>query len=447
MVLKKNVFKAYDIRGIYPADLDEETAYLVGRAFVTFLRCKKVVVGIDMRSSSPSLAKELIRGITDQGADATEIGMCTTPMMNFAVAKYKFDGGIMVSASHSASQYNAFKLVKYPMEQISSDSGMNDIYGLCSKNDFPPAEKKGKVSSRNVLDDYKAHVLDFANEINGLKVVADYGNGVGAISAKPVFSALPIKVINMYDQPDGRFPNHEANTAKYDTLKDLQKRVIEEKADIGIAFDGDADRSIVVAGDGKIIRPDKMLAVLAEEELKEHPGENVFHDLRFSKAIRNRLLELGGKPQRLKVGNPFYKLALAKQGGVIAGEFSGHIMFRDNYCIDDGLFAALKFMRLLCITGKDIHELVKPYEVFFQTEEINLHVDDADFVLAKVAADYCDGSSIDLDGVLIEYKDWWFSLRKSNTEPIVRLMLEADTKELMEKKMDELLAIIGGRRE
>ncbi|MBN2457584.1 phosphomannomutase/phosphoglucomutase [Candidatus Woesearchaeota archaeon] len=452
MVLDKSVFKAYDIRGIYPDNLDEETAYLVGKAFVEFLRCRRVVIGRDMRDSGISLFKELARGITEMGADVVDIGMCTTPMLGYSVSRYGYDGGIMISASHNPAGYNAFKLIMKGSEQMSAETGIEEIYELCRKDDFKAAKSdaagsQGKITRKDVLPDYKKHILRYAKEIKGLKVVADYGNGVGAISGKPVLDELDIDAVHMYAEPDGSFPNHEANPVKFDTLKDIQKRIAEEKADIGIAFDGDADRSIIIDRDANIIPPDMLLAMLAEEELKEHPGGIVYYDLRFSKSIRERFLELGGKPVMMKVGNPFYKSALIHKGGLIAGEFSGHIMYKENYCIDDGLFAAVKFMSLLCTSGKDVSELLRPFKRYFQSEEINLVVDDAVLTLKRVAESYPDGRSTELDGVLIEYDNWWFSLRMSNTEPIVRLRVEADSEELLAHKRKELLAAIGGERQ
>jgi phosphomannomutase len=441
MVLKKSVFKAYDIRGVYPADLDEETAYLVGRAFVAFLKCKNVVVGRDMRKSGESLFEELSKGITDQGAEVIDIGVCTTPMLSFAVAKLGYDSGIMISASHNPKQYNAFKLIMKYAEQMSGETGISEIFELCRRNEFKP-KKKGTMRKKDVLPDYKAHVLSFGRNIKGLKVAVDYGNGVGAISARPVFSELDISIVPLYEEPDGNFPNHEANPVKYETLKDLQAKILSEKADLGIAFDGDGDRSIVLDRKGNIISPDLLLGILAEEELKEKKGGKVYYDLRFSKAIKEAIAANGGVPVMMKVGNPFYKSALIHHGGILAGEFSGHIMFKDNFCIDDGLFAAVKLLNLMCKNGKDVSDLVKPLQRYFQSEEINFEVSDPKAMLDSVEKAYYDGDVSDMDGILVEYDKWWFSIRASNTEPIVRLRLEADTKQLLEEKKKELLEFI-----
>jgi phosphomannomutase len=441
MVLKKCVFKAYDIRGVYPTDLDEETAYLVGRAFVDFLKCKTVVVGRDMRKSGENLFKELSRGITDQGADVIEIGMCTTPMLSFAVARFKYDSGIMISASHNPKQYNAFKLIMKNAEQMSTETGIDEVFELCKKNGFK-AKKKGQINRKDILPDYAKHVLSFGKNIKGLKIAVDYGNGVGAISAKPIFSGLGIEVVSMYEEPDGNFPNHEANPVKYETLKALSAKVVSEKADIGIGFDGDGDRSIVLDKKGNIISPDLLLGILAEDELKEKKGGKVYYDLRFSKAIKESIIANKGEPVMMRVGNPFYKSALIHHGGILAGEFSGHIMYKDNFCIDDGLFAAVKLMDLVCKSRKNVSELVKPLQKYFQSEEINFEVHDPKSILEKIENEYSDGEVSDMDGLLVEYDKWWFSIRASNTEPIVRLRLEADTKKLLLEKRKELLEFI-----
>jgi phosphomannomutase len=445
MVLKKSVFKAYDIRGVYPVDLDEETAYLVGRAFVDFLKCRMVIVGRDMRKSSDGLFKELARGIVDQGADVIDLGMCTTPMLSFAVAKFNYDSGIMISASHNPGQYNAFKLIMKNAEQMSVETGINEIFDLCKENNFKTG-KKGQIIKKEVLTDYEDHVLSFGKNINqgdkNLKVVVDYGNGVGSISGKPIFSKLHIEVIPMYENPDGSFPNHEANPVKYETLKELQMRIIAEKADLGIAFDGDGDRSIILDKKGNIISPDLLLGILAEDKLKAEQGGKVYYDLRFSKAIKETIIANGGEPIMMRVGNPFYKSALIHHGGILAGEFSGHIMYKDNFCIDDGLFAAVKLMDLVSKTGKEVSMLVKPLQKYYQSEEINFEVHDSKIMLDKIKKKYYDGEISDMDGILVEYDIWWFSIRASNTEPIVRLRLEADTKELLLEKRKELLDFI-----
>ena len=442
MAVDEKVFKAYDVRGIYPKEINEELAYAVGKAFSAHLGCKEVVVGYDMRTSSKSLFDELTRGLTEMGTDVIEIGMCTTPMLNFSVAHYKLAGGIMISASHNPGNYNAFKLIAPPALQISAGSGMEQIKELALKGEFKPCGKKGKIKKKDVLHDYLKHVKGFCKNIRNIKIVADYGNGVGAISAKPLFSSLPIEVVHLYLEPDGTFPNHPANPHDLENFRDLQEKVVKEKADLGIFFDGDADRAAIVDENGDIVFADILLGIITEYNLDNYEDKRVYYDLRSTKLIKEIIESKGGTAVMTRVGNPFYKEQLIKQGGAFGGELSGHLMFSDNYCIDDGLFASVILLDILCRSGKRFSELASPMKKYFQSPEINKRVKDADAVLAEAKKVYSDGESVEIDGVLIRFPDWWFSLRKSNTEPLVRLRIEADTKERLEEKQGELLGMI-----
>lgn len=439
-----SVFRAYDIRGVYPDEINEKLAHRVGRAFVTFLKCKNVVVGWDMRESSVGLLESLMAGITHQGADATSIGMCTTPMLNFSVAHYKFDAGIMISASHNPGKYNGFKLIRAPAIQISSDSGMQHIEELAVRGIFDEPEKKGTIKEKDVLDDYVSHIVSKFPTIKKTRVVADYSNGTGAVSAKPVFEKLGIDAVHLYPEPDPTFPHHEANPHELKNFVDLQEAVRRENADLGIFFDGDADRSLIVDEKGEIIFPDILFCLVMEQELKKYPGEKVYYDLRFTRAAKDIIEKNGGVPVMMQVGNPFYKKKLIHEGGLAASEFSGHVMFNENYAIDDGLFAALKVINIVNNSTKKLSELIKPLTKYHTTPEINISVEgkDVDEILRSVADSYRDGESTELDGVHIQYSDWWFSLRKSNTEPLVRLRIEADTEELKNEKKNEILTII-----
>lgn len=441
------IFKAYDIRGVYPEEINEDAAYLIGRAYVKYLEAKVVVVGRDMRVSSPSLFEALSRGITDQGADVIDIGMVATPMLSFFVMNGNYPAGIMISASHNPGKYNAFKLIKNngPCSfQLYGEKGINDIRDLVMAGDFQEAEEKGKITKADAAEDYHQFMLEKSGDIRGLKVVVDYGNGVGSLSSDFVLSSLPIETISLFKDPDGNFPNHEPNPHEVENLKTLQEKVISEKASLGIFFDGDADRSLIVDESGQIIFPDVVLGVLAKDELMKNPGKKVFYDLRFTKCVAEEVKKDGGAPEMMRVGNPFYKEALLADDGLLAGEFSGHIMFKEFWAIDDGLFSALKFMSIMSREGKKASELAEPFKRCFQTEEINMQVEDADKTFEQVKAKYADGKLVTIDGLLISYDDWWLSLRKSNTEPLVRLRLEADTKELMEKKKEEVLSVIRG---
>lgn len=440
-----SAFKSYDIRGVYPDEVNEDMAYNVGRAFVTFLKCKKVAVGFDMRDSAKVLFDSLVNGLTDQGADVINIGKVTTPMLNFAVANYDNDAGIMISASHNPGKYNAFKLVKHPVLQISSDSGMKDIEKLATEAKFEDA-KKGNVEDKDIKENYINHITSKFKDIKNIKIVADYGNGMGALTATEAFKKLGIEIIELYPKPDATFPNHEANPHDIKNFKDLQEAVKKENADLGIFFDGDADRSNVIDDKGNIIFPDIVFCLMMEHELKQHKGEKVYYDLRFTKAAKDIIEANGGVPVMMKVGNPFYKEKLAHEGGLAAAEFSGHIMYKENFGIDDGLFAALKIIEIVSNSNKKLSELVKPMIKYNTTPEINIKTKgrDPEDIMKRVADNFKDGESIELDGVYIQYDDWWFSLRKSNTEPLVRLRVEANTEELMNQKKDEIVKLIHG---
>jgi phosphomannomutase len=443
-MIDKKAFKAYDIRGVYKEQLDENTAYNVGRAFVTFMNCKKVVVGRDMRTSSPSLFKELARGITDQGADVIFIGLCTTPMVSFTLCEHNYDCGIMVSASHNPGEYNAFKLVGKKGQQLSAKTGIDDIFELCLKGEFSEPEGKGNIIEKDVIKEYVQHHLSSSTFSNDLKVVLDFGNGVGSVSALPFLKEKGLETINLYPQPDGSFPNHPANPLEFENLVDVRKKVKEENADIGFAFDGDADRCLAIDENGEIIMPDLMLALFAEEELKDekNKGSKVYYDLRFSNVVKEEVEKNGGVPVMMRVGNPFYKEKMINEGGLVAGELSAHIMFRENYNIDDGLFAMIKMLNILSKEGKKASELILPLKRYHGSPEINTKVKDADETLKIVEETFPDGKHVELDGVYVEYEDWWFNLRKSNTEPLVRLRVEANTEQKMEEMVEKIKEII-----
>ncbi len=450
-MIDESVFKAYDIRGIYPEQINEQTAYLVGKAFVKFLNAKNVAIGMDMRESSKRLFDELSRGITEQGANVHFLGMCTTPLLNFATAFYKFEGGIMISASHNPGQYNAFKMVKHPVLQIGSDSGMEDIKRLVLENKFHKSWRKGKIIDKKsqAYADYLGHVEKFV-DFSGLKVVVDYGNGVGALTAKKIFEKTENIFISLFEEPDGRFPNHPANPHELSNFQKLQQEVKKNSADIGIFFDGDADRAIFVDEKGAIVPNDFTLCLLALEELKKFPEENIYYDLRFSRIVKELIEKNSGKAVMERVGNPYYKKLLVERGGIIGGEFSGHVMFRENYNIDDGLFCSVKFLNLVSKakkTSQKLSHLIKPLNKYFQTPEINITVQDnekKELILKKIKEYYSQKGFdiVELDGVSVLAEKFWFNIRKSNTEPIIRIRAEADSSKLLQKTKKELLSFV-----
>ena len=440
-----SIFKAYDVRGVYPNELNEEIAYKVGRAFVTFLKVNKVAVSQDMRKSSNSLKKELIKGITDQGADVIEVnGLCSTPRSYFACWFLKTPGSIMVTASHNPRKYNGFKFTREKAIPISGDTGIKDIEKLVLKNKFKEPKKKGKIIKKDITQDYKKHILNFINpkKIKPLKVVIDAGNGMGGKDMELLLGKLPLKVIKMYFKPDGNFPNHEANPLKEENLVALKKKIKEEKADFGIAPDGDADRVFFIDENAETIPADFITCLIAEKILKKNKGEKVLYDLRSSWITKETIEAFGGKPLMCRVGHAFIKEQMRKEKAIFAGELSGHFYFRDNFYTDSGVIAALKVIQIISEKGKKLSELVKPLKKYFASGEINSEVEDKEEKMKELAKIYGDGKISYLDGIRVDYKDWWFNVRPSNTEPLLRLNLEAKTKELMETKRDEVLNII-----
>jgi phosphomannomutase len=444
MAINPGVFKAYDIRGVYPSEINEEVAPAAAKAFAFFLNAGKLVIGRDARASSPSIYKAIVKSLTASGVNVIDIGVCPTPLLSYTVSKKGFPGGIMISASHNPPEYNALKLIKAPCLQISSPGDMDEVKKLALNPRINDLDKKknASVEALEVKEEYIKEVCEEFTGLKGMTVAVDYGNGMGSITAKPVMERLGVKVIPLYEEIDGTFPNHPANPAEEKNLDELIKKVVMQKADMGIAFDGDADRSFIVDDTGRIIWPDQIAALLIPSELKGRSDKRVYYDLRFSRIVDDVLRKNKGKGSMMRVGNPFYKEKLLKQGGVFAVELSGHFMFQDHYCIDDGLYAALKVMQVVRDSKKKLSELAKPLMKYFTSPEINIKVADPDATLEKVRIAFRDGKSINIDGVYISYPDWWFSLRKSNTEPVVRLRLEADSKEKLEEMKQKIVGLI-----
>jgi phosphomannomutase len=441
-----SIFKAYDVRGVYPSELDERVAYKIGRAFVTFLKVSKVVVSQDMRKSSVSLKRELIRGITDQGADVIDIeGLCSTPRSYFACWNLKSPGSIMVTASHNPGKYNGFKFTREKAIPISGDTGIKDIEDLVLKNKFNDANRKGKIFKKDISKEYKKHILKFieVKKIKRLKVVIDAGNGMGGKDIELVLDSLPLESIKMYFEPDGSFPNHEANPLKEENLVAIKKKIKEEGADFGIALDGDADRVFFIDENSEVIPADFITCLIAKGILKKKKGK-VLYDLRSSWMVKEIIEKNGGRAGMSRVGHAFIKQQMRKENAIFAGELSGHFYFRDNFFTDSGVIAALKMIQIISESGKTLSELVRPLKKYFASGEINSKVEDKEVKMKELAKKYSHGKVSWLDGVRIDFKDWWFNVRPSNTEPLLRLNLEAKNKNLMEKKRAEVLGIIRG---
>lgn len=445
--MEEGIFKAYDIRGTYPDQLDEDGAYRIGRALVAHTGAKRVAVGMDMRESSPSLKEALIRGLADQGADVIDIGLATTPMTYFASWKLPVDAAVMVTASHNPAEYNGLKLCLKGAVPIGEGDGMEEIRDLAVAGEFADPEKEGNATEDGTLKrQYLDYIAGFYKKgIGRKKVVIDFANGAGIID-KEVYSRFSdeIEAIFLFDEFDGTFPNHEANPLKTETLEALQSKVMEEQADLGIAYDGDADRVGFVDETGEVVPMDYMIALLAKEVLKKYPGGKILMDLRSSNAVKEVIEEAGGKVERSRVGHSLIKKQMRETGAVFAGELSGHYFFEENSKAEMATLAAMMLINLLNETGKKMSELTAELKRYHHSGEINSDVADKAAVMAKLKELYKDGQLDERDGVRIDFPDWWFNVRPSNTEPKLRLNLEAKTRELMEEKRDEVLKVIRG---
>ncbi len=446
MKINPSIFKAYDIRGIYPDDLNEDAAYSIGRAIVAYTNAENIVIAKDMRTSSDKLEESLVKGITDQGCNVVKIGLSTTPMLYYASGLLSVDAGIIITASHNPGNYNGFKICRQYAVPVGEGAGMEEIRALSVNAAFPAPDEKGKVTENyEFKEQYYKHISRFFNTKTDkkLKVVFDFANSMG-IFDKPVFEGLSqyIEAIWMYDNYDGRFPNHEANPLKTDTLEALQKKVFEIGADFGVSYDGDADRVGFVDEKGQVVPMDYISALIAKEILKKHAGGLILIDLRSSNAVLEYIEKAGGKTALCRVGHSLIKKQMREDRAVFAGELSGHYYFEENYKAELSSLATIMIINLLNESGQTLSELCKPLRKYYHSGEINSKVASRKDVLAKIKLKYNDGAINNLDGVRIDYEDWWFNVRPSNTEPIIRLNLEAKTKEMMEKKRDELLDII-----
>jgi phosphomannomutase len=435
------IFKAYDIRGIYPGQLNEEMAEKIGRAFVDFLGAKKVVVGRDMRPHSKPLFEALAKGMTEQGADVIDLGLCSTPMSYHANGKLGADGSIIITASHNPAEWNGFKLCRKDAVPLSGATGIADVEKLVAEENWKKADRKGTISSYDIAEEYGKFLRSHAKIDRKLKIVVDYANAMGSAEIKYIEDFFDI--IPLYKELDGTFPNHEANPLKFDTLDAIRAKVKETGADFGAAFDGDADRCGFIDDKGEIIPMDLFTALIAQDILSEGPA-TILYDLRSSWAVKECIEENGGKPIMSRVGHAFIKAQMREYDAVFAGELSGHYYFKENYTAESQGLALIKLTNLVCKTGKKVSELVDPLRKYYASGEINSTVDDVNSVLEKLKAKYSDGNLFELDGTSVEYDNWWFNVRASNTEPLLRLNLEAKDKATMEAKRDEVLKIIRG---
>ncbi|CAB88912.1 phosphomannomutase/phosphoglucomutase [Streptomyces anthocyanicus] len=445
------IVKAYDVRGVVPDQWDESLAELFGAAFVELTGAGAIVVGHDMRPSSPGLSDAFARGAAARGADVTGIGLCSTDQLYYASGALGLPGA-MFTASHNPAQYNGIKLCRAGAAPVGQDTGLAEIRALVerwSEAGAPePSARPGTVTRRDTLADYAAHLRSLVDltGIRPLKVVVDAGNGMGGHTVPTVFAGLPLDLVPMYFELDGTFPNHEANPLDPANLVDLQRRVREEGADLGLAFDGDADRCFVVDQDGEPVSPSAVTALVAARELARNGGKGtVIHNLITSRSVPEVVRENGGTPERTRVGHSFIKAEMARTGAIFGGEHSAHYYFRDFWNADTGMLAALHVLAALGEQDRPLSALVAAYDRYAGSGEINSTVDDQQARLAAIRAVYEGRDDVtvdDLDGLTVQAPDWWFNVRPSNTEPLLRLNAEARDEATMTKVRDEALAII-----
>lgn len=448
MKINPEIFKAYDIRGIYPEDLNEEIAYGIGRAYVQFLDKNepKIVVGRDNRLSSNELFKSLVNGLIDGGANVTDIGLSTTPLLYFSSAYFNFDGGINITASHNPGEYNGLKLVRERAIPISGQTGIYEIRDLVSSGNFS-SPKNGKISKKDVISDYKKFNLSQFNlkKIKPLKIVVDTANSVSGIVAPKMLEDLNCEIKYIFLELDGNFPNHLPDPLKKENTEILRQTVKKEKANLGVAFDGDGDRTIFIDEKGEVIDGDLITAFLSEIILKDSPKEKIIYDIRSSNVVEETIRNNGGIPIIERIGHTFIKERMRKENALFAGELSGHYYHRDHFFCECPFFVLFKILEVISQSQKNFSELINPFKKYFSSGEINFKVKDKEGLLKELEKKFGNGKVSKLDGLRVDYPDWWFLARPSNTEPVLRLVIEARTKELMEEKSHLLSDFVNGR--
>jgi phosphomannomutase len=445
MTISEGIFKAYDVRGLYPEEVDAGVAERIGAALAAQLGAKRLAVGGDPRPSSPELASAFAAGANGAGASVTDFGAIATEMLYFGVAERGFDGGAMVTASHNPRQYNGMKLVAGGALPLSGDSGIPELKQRVLAMDSPPHAATPDITRDDLYDDYVDHLLGTvdASSIAPLRVVMDAANGIAGKLAPMVFARTPVERVEMYFQVDGTFPNHEPNPLLEENSREIRERVLAEKADLGIAWDGDADRCFFIDEEGEFVPGDFVTALLAEALLHNHPGAAILYDLRASRAVPDVIRANGGVPLMNRVGHAFFKQRMRREEILFGGEVSGHYYFRQNHNADSGFIPALLILELLSQKHATLAELLEPLRTtYFISGEINSRVDDVDAALARIRDRFSDGEVTELDGISVDYADWHFNVRPSNTEPLLRLNLGATTDELMEEKRDLVLGVI-----
>ncbi len=449
-MIDESIFKAYDIRGTYPEQLDEGVARDIGRAFVNHLALSgsRVVVARDMRLSGDDLKEAFIGGVTEAGADVLDLGLVSTDALYFAVGHLEEPGGAMITASHNPKNYNGFKLCREKAIALSGESGIGQIRDLITSGKLPePAEYPGSVERSDIAEEYAKHCLNFIETegLRPLKIVVDAGNGMAGKMLPPIFEKLPFEYVPMYFELDGSFPNHPPNPIEPENVRELQGRVRSEEADFGVAFDGDADRCFIVNEKGETIDGDILAALIAKNVLEKEPGATIIYSAVCSKAFPELVRREGGTPVRTKAGHSIIKPQMRERDAAFGGEHSAHFYFRENFFADSGIIAMLTVAELVGRQEGPISDLISPIDPYVRSGEINSEVADGEATLKKVEDHFAqneDARTDHLDGLTVDLGDWWFNLRPSNTEPLLRLNVEAGDEETLQKQRDALLDLI-----
>jgi phosphomannomutase len=464
MKINSNIFRAYDIRGIFPRDINEETAFFIGQAFAEFLKKTnkskelKVAISRDCRVSSPILFRGLSKGILSSGVDIVNIGLATTAMLYFAVAHYKLEGGIEITASHNPLEYNGFKIVRETSFPVGSDNGLKEIEMLAQKFQEQKitivGKKQGRISKKNASSDYiKFNLRDInLKKVKPLKLVVDTANGISGVIVPKILEKINLKIHYLFLKLDGNFPNHSPDPTKEENLGFLKKEVKRKKADLGVAFDGDGDRIVFVSEKGEMVLPDIIFALVSSHILKSNPGEKILYTIASSNIVRDTIKNSGGIPIMSPVGYTFIKEKMRKENIIFAGEYSSHYYPRNHYFSEAPFFVLFKILEIISESGEKFSEIISRYQRYFYSGNIFFKTQGEDFdekkkkILCELEKKYKYGKILKIDGIRIDFPDWWFLLRPSNTEPFLKLIVEAKTKELMLGKKKELTKLISAHK-
>ena len=440
-----SIFKAYDIRGTVPDQINAEIAYQIGYALVDFMKPKSIAVGRDMRLSSDELFDSLARGINDNGVDVVDLGLVSTDGLYFAVGKFDYDGGVMITASHNPKQYNGFKVCRKNAEPLSGQEGLAQVrQSIENGTAITKSSSRGMIVRRDILQDYADHCLSFVDRslIKPFKIVIDAGNGMAGATLPPVLDRLPIDVVRLYFELDGSFPNHPASPIEPENLVDLVEKIAETRADFGVAFDGDADRMFLVDRHGAQVGGDMVTALVARSFLSRNPGETILYNLICSRAVPELIERMGGRAIRTRVGHALIKPLMKKHNAIFGGEHSGHFYFRDNWFADSGLIAFLVCLELLSMQNRPLEEMIDEINPYVRSGEINSRVGSIPDKIKQVSEAFDDAEQDTLDGLTISCEDFWFNLRPSNTEPLLRLNVEAAGQTSLDELTKKILGII-----